>query len=148
MKLQVLDKQAIQGSESYISLRLSVVDTGIGMSEEGVKRLFIDFGRLAENENRNKSGTGLGLSICKQIIEKMGGSVDVKSQPDVGSQFIINLKLKCKTTQSKEKDSGVLNMHNFPFIFRNEGEEAYQNLMPNQINESQIFEQGIEEEKE
>jgi signal transduction histidine kinase len=50
VKLQVLDKQDIQGSESYISLRLSVVDTGIGMSEEGVKRLFIDFGRLAENE--------------------------------------------------------------------------------------------------
>jgi len=42
-----------------------VVDTGIGMSEEGVKGLFIDFGRLAENEGRNKSGTGLGLSICK-----------------------------------------------------------------------------------
>ena len=56
-----------------------MVDTGIGMSEEGVKNLFIDFGRLEENENRNKSGTGLGLSICKQIIEKMGGSVDVKS---------------------------------------------------------------------
>ena len=55
------------------------------MSEEGVKRLFIDFGRLAENENRNKSGTGLGLSICKQIIEKMGGSVDVKSELNVGS---------------------------------------------------------------
>jgi signal transduction histidine kinase len=82
--------------ESYISLRLSVVDTGIGMTEEGVKMLFIDFGRLAENESRNKSGTGLGLSICKQIIEKMGGSVDVKSQLNVGSQFIINLKLKCK----------------------------------------------------
>jgi len=150
VKLQVLDQQAIQGSESYISLRLSVVDTGIGMSEEGVKRLFIDFGRLAENENRNKSGTGLGLSICKQIIEKMGGSVDVKSQLDVGSQFIINLKLKCKTHQSKEQgsvESGVSNMHNFPFIFRNEGEEEYQNLMPNQINESQIFEQENEEEK-
>jgi signal transduction histidine kinase len=74
---------------------MSVVDTGIGMSEEGLKNLFIDFGRLAENEGRNKSGTGLGLSICKQIIEKMGGSVNVKSQLNVGSQFIINLKTKC-----------------------------------------------------
>jgi signal transduction histidine kinase len=65
---------------NYISLRLSIIDTGIGMSEEGLKNLFIDFGRLAENEGRNKSGTGLGLSICKQLIEKMGGSVDVTSK--------------------------------------------------------------------
>ena len=83
-------------TESYISLRLIVKDTGVGMTEQGVKSLFIDFGRLAENENMNKSGTGLGLSICKQIIEKMGGSVEVKSEPNVGSEFIINLKLKCK----------------------------------------------------
>lgn len=100
-----------------------MVDTGIGMSEDGVKRLFIDFGRLAENENRNKSGTGLGLSICKQIIEKMGGSVDVKSEMNVGSQFIINLKVKCKTTINIE--SGVRNMHNFTFIFKKEGEEEF-----------------------
>ena len=65
VKLEVTDQQVIDLSESYISLRLSVVDTGIGMSEEGVKNLFVDFGRLAENENRNKGGTGLGLSICK-----------------------------------------------------------------------------------
>ena len=72
------------------------------MSKEGVKSLFIDFGRLAENENRNKSGTGLGLSICKQIIEKMGGSVSVKSRLGVGSEFIINLKLKCKSKPDRK----------------------------------------------
>ena len=108
------------------------------MSEEGVKGLFIDFGRLAENEGRNKSGTGLGLSICKQIIEKMGGSVDVKSQLGVGSQFIINLKLKCKSEGKLDlssRNSQILNFHDFPFIFKNEDEQEYQNLMPNQIQE-------------
>ena len=65
VKLKILDEQMISNTESYISLELNVADTGIGMSEEGVKSLFIDFGRLAENENRNKGGTGLGLSICK-----------------------------------------------------------------------------------
>ena len=65
VKLKILDEQVITEAESYISLELNVVDTGIGMSEEGVKSLFIDFSRLAENENRNKGGTGLGLSICK-----------------------------------------------------------------------------------
>jgi len=65
------------------------------MSDEGVKHLFVDFGKLKENESRNKQGTGLGLSICKQIIEKMGGSVEVKSELNVGTQFIVNVKTKC-----------------------------------------------------
>ena len=58
---------------------MSVIDTGVGMSEEGVKKLFIDFNKLDENSQRNKQGTGLGLSICKKMIEQMGGSVSVKS---------------------------------------------------------------------
>ena len=58
---------------------MSVIDTGVGMSEEGVKKLFIDFNKLDENSQRNKQGTGRGLSICKKMIEQMGGSVSVKS---------------------------------------------------------------------
>jgi len=42
-----------------------VKDTGVGMTQEGIDNLFIDFGRLKENEYRNRSGTGLGLSIIK-----------------------------------------------------------------------------------
>ena len=66
------------------------------MSEEGVKKLFIDFNKLDENSQRNKQGTGLGLSICKKMIEQMGGSVAVKSQIGVGSEFIICVQTKCK----------------------------------------------------
>jgi signal transduction histidine kinase len=54
-----------------------VIDTGIGISPNGLKKLFIDFSKLDENSKRNSQGTGLGLSICKNIIEKMGGSVNV-----------------------------------------------------------------------
>jgi signal transduction histidine kinase len=53
----------------YIELRITVSDNGVGISEEGIQNLFVDFGKLEENKDRNKSGTGLGLSICKQIIE-------------------------------------------------------------------------------
>lgn len=60
-------------------MQLSIIDSGIGISEEGLKKLFIDFGKLDENSKRNASGTGLGLSICKNIIEQMGGKVEAKS---------------------------------------------------------------------
>ena len=84
----------------FINLEISVTDTGVGISEEGLSNLFIDFHRLEENLDRNKAGTGLGLSICKKIIEQMGGSVDVRSELDVGTSFIIKLKTKCKMKET------------------------------------------------
>ena len=48
-----------------ISLEIKIKDNGVGMSQEGVKNLFVNFGKLKENECRNVQGTGLGLSICK-----------------------------------------------------------------------------------
>ena len=61
--------------------------------------MFMDFGKLDDEEGRNKCGTGLGLSICKQIIEQMGGSVKVKSEIGRGTDFIIDLKIKTKVTK-------------------------------------------------
>ena len=73
----------------------------MGISEEGLKKLFIDFGKLDENSKRNSQGTGLGLSICKNIIEQMGGSVGVKSTIGEGSEFIINMKTVCQVKDVK-----------------------------------------------
>ena len=87
--------------ERYINFQLSINDNGVGISEEGQKNLFIDFGKLKENESRNASGTGLGLSICKKIIEQMGGSVEIESQVGVGTKFIISLKTKCKVVKTQ-----------------------------------------------
>ena len=65
----VISRPIIEGQEHYVNIQLSVIDNGVGMSEEGCKKLFIDFSKLDENSQRNKQGTGLGLSICKKIIE-------------------------------------------------------------------------------
>ena len=66
-------------------------DNGIGMTDDGVKKLFTDYSKIDDSKSRNKSGTGLGLSICKNIIEKMGGSITVKSKKMKGTVFIIEM---------------------------------------------------------
>ena len=67
------------------------------MSEEAQKKLFIDFSKLDENIKSNPGGVGLGLSICKNLIEGMGGSVSVKSKLGIGTDFIINFRTSCST---------------------------------------------------
>ena len=62
-------KPILDGQQRYLKMKLSIIDTGIGISEEGQRNLFIDFSKLTENSKRNSQGTGLGLSICKKIIE-------------------------------------------------------------------------------
>ncbi len=49
----------------------------MGISKENLNKLFLNFGKLADPSGCNKKGTGLGLSICKNLIEKMGGKVQV-----------------------------------------------------------------------
>ena len=87
------------GKEKFIHLQITVRDTGIGIKKEDLKHLFMDFGKLNDDEGRNKGGTGLGLSICKQIIEQMGGSVEVKSMVGRGTDFVIKLKLKTRVAK-------------------------------------------------
>ena len=58
---------------------VSVQDTGIGISQKGIKNLFKTFGMLDENSSLNKNGIGLGLSICKNLSEGLGGWIKVTS---------------------------------------------------------------------
>lgn len=70
-------------------VRLSVADTGIGISEEGLKDLFSEFFREKRRETSLVTGTGLGLSIVKRIVDFYHGRIDVKSHEDEGSTFTV-----------------------------------------------------------
>ncbi len=70
-------------------IMISVTDTGIGIKEEDMGNLFSRFSRLEENRNRNVEGTGLGLHITQQLVQMMGGTIDVKSQYGKGSTFTV-----------------------------------------------------------
>ena len=71
--------------ESRLVVR--VADTGIGIRREDLNKLFSSFQRLDETRNRNVEGTGLGLNITKQLIEMMGGTINVESEYGKGSVF-------------------------------------------------------------
>ena len=75
-----------------IILKVYVQDTGIGIKTEDLKRLFSEFERIEERRNRNIEGTGLGMSITRNLLEKMGSSLDVKSIYGEGSIFSFELK--------------------------------------------------------
>ncbi|MFC3560110.1 PAS domain-containing hybrid sensor histidine kinase/response regulator [Pedobacter jamesrossensis] len=66
-------------------IQISVKDTGIGMDESFVKHLFEKFSQEYESVSRKYGGTGLGMSICKELVEQMGGEISVESVKGVGS---------------------------------------------------------------
>ncbi|MBO4395994.1 MAG: response regulator [Eubacterium sp.] len=76
----------------YIFLNFSVKDTGIGIKQEDIEKLFSEFERIEEERNRSIEGTGLGMNITKRLVEMMGSKLKVESVYGQGSKFYFSLK--------------------------------------------------------
>jgi signal transduction histidine kinase len=74
-------------------VRVDVEDTGIGIAADQQSRIFGRFERADDATARIRPGTGLGLDICKRIVEAMGGTIGVDSEPGHGSRFWFTLPL-------------------------------------------------------
>ena len=75
-------------------VRFEIKDTGIGLTKEEQSKLFTSFSQADGSTTRKYGGTGLGLTICKQLVELMGGKIWLESQIDIGSKFIFEIELE------------------------------------------------------
>lgn len=81
-------------------IEVSVSDTGIGISQEDLQKVFKRFWRADKARSRQHGGSGLGLSITQAIVTKLGGSIDVESKVDIGSKFTVRLRAAAIKTAS------------------------------------------------
>jgi signal transduction histidine kinase/CheY-like chemotaxis protein len=82
------------------TVRVSVTDTGVGISPEARARLFDPFVQADASTTRRYGGTGLGLAICRRLVHAMGGQLDFTSEPGLGSSFWFTVPFAPVTTES------------------------------------------------
>ncbi len=91
---EVVVRASLQSETADIAtIRLTVTDTGIGMTPESQKKLFAPFTQVDASTTRKYGGTGLGLAICKQLVNLMGGEICLESQLGQGSKFWFTISL-------------------------------------------------------
>jgi Cu+-exporting ATPase len=96
----VVSVRLAESAGESVKLQFSVRDSGIGMTGEQVRRLFLPFSQVDTSSTRRFSGTGLGLAICKHLVGLMGGEIWVESQPGRGSEFFFSAVFGLARTQA------------------------------------------------
>ncbi len=96
--------EAVDGITTY---EWTITDTGIGMSREYQEHIFEPFSQEREDARSTQQGIGLGMAIVKGLIEKMGGTIEVKSEEGIGSTFIIRIPFKLAPAPDTVKKTAV-----------------------------------------
>ena len=90
--------------DGYVTLVISVTDTGFGMSDEQLSNLNNEYARYHERENRSVGGTGLGIPIVLNLVQMMGAQIDVESKIGMGTKVVISIPQKIASTKLLGKD--------------------------------------------
>ncbi len=108
ISLTVTEKQSEYNDTAHFEFR--VKDNGMGMTKEYLEKLFDPFTRAMDSRTSKIQGTGLGMTITKQIVAMMDGSINVESEVDKGTEFIVTMffKLPEKKDDAADNDAGEL----------------------------------------
>ena len=101
--------QMLREDRDSVTIEFSVTDTGIGIAENKIEKIFENFQQASSETSRLYGGTGLGLAIVKQLVEAQGGTVTVKSKIDEGSVFSFVLSF-LKTNSNAEPEAEYLEL--------------------------------------
>src|SRR6056300_442969 len=101
-------KARMEGNVEFVDF--AVIDTGAGMSPEGVAKVFEEYTQAERSTSANYGGTGLGLPISKKFAEMMGGDVIVTSEEGVGSVFTMSVPRECPEYSEDEVKGNVINL--------------------------------------
>ncbi len=104
-----LSVETLSDNDEMVLLQFCVEDTGIGIAEKDISKLFREFEQLENHLTKQHQGTGLGLYICKNIIESMDGRMWVKSTKGQGSKFYFSLPAKKSLEPKLSATSNVIN---------------------------------------
>ena len=126
-QISILIKNIFE-SEKEVHLSFEVNDTGIGIPEEKIKRLFSPFMQADTSTNRKFGGTGLGLSISKKLVEMMGGNVGIKSKPGQGSTFWFHAHFLKQSQQHRAVWEGNDLLKNYYAFIQEENDALAANL--------------------
>ena len=137
--------------EKQQGLQLTILDTGIGMTEQAIKSLFERFTQADSSTTRNYGGTGLGMAITKRLVDLMKGDINVKSEVGKGCVFTIKLPLAQvnrvkKSTQVEESD-GTPNLSGKRILLAEDNkvnQMIFKAMMAETKAEIQIVENGQE----
>lgn len=99
----------ISCKNNKITIHFEVNDTGIGINEEKIDKIFESFYQTDNSYSRKFGGTGLGLAIVKNLIQKMGGNISVKSKENIGTTFSFDLIFDLSINPSAYKNAPVIN---------------------------------------
>lgn len=107
-----LEIRQLKNTGGHVRLRFTVSDTGVGMSEEFLSRIFTPFEQENTSTAQKFGGTGLGLSITRNLVTLMGGAIRVDSSPNKGTSFVVELNIDV----TPESDRAVRRLQEFEAV--------------------------------